>query len=114
MTNIFNSDGTNAAVQDSRTFENAADILLLMSEPVRLTVLSLLLERELSIGQLVKAMGDAEPDLFHHLAVLKKAGLVTMRRGKETYYSCRNGKVSCILEILEEEFGYCRDVVQRH
>lgn len=48
-----------------------------VAEPSRRQILDLLRERKLSVGELVDALGMAQPAVSKHLKVLRDAGLVT-------------------------------------
>jgi DNA-binding transcriptional ArsR family regulator len=47
-----------------------------LAEPVRRTILDLLLERPHSVGELVERLGLSQPGTSKHLRVLREAGLV--------------------------------------
>jgi len=64
----------------------------ILSDPTRLRILSMLFEREMSISGLAKALGLTPATVHHHIARLRKAGLIrptrTEMRGNlaERYY----------------------------
>jgi DNA-binding transcriptional ArsR family regulator len=64
----------------------------ILSDPTRLRILSMLFVREMSLSGLAKALGLTPATVHHHLAQLRKAGLIrptrTEMRGnlRETYY----------------------------
>lgn len=51
-----------------------------LGEPTRLTILRLLVERELCVCDLEEILQMSQPRISQHLKVLKQAGLVTERR----------------------------------
>jgi DNA-binding transcriptional ArsR family regulator len=51
-----------------------------LAEPNRRRILDLLLERPRSVGELVQQLGLTQPGTSKHLAVLREAGLVRVRR----------------------------------
>lgn len=52
-----------------------------LGDPTRVRILDLLEERgELSVGELVAALAEAQPKVSNHLACLRWCGLVTARR----------------------------------
>lgn len=51
-----------------------------LSEPVRLRLLNLLMQGERSVGQLVEASGSGQANVSKHLAVLRDAGMIGMRK----------------------------------
>ena len=69
-----------------------ATAVKILSDPSRLRILSLLFDREASISGLAKALGLTAATVHHHVAQLRRAGLIrptrTEMRGNlaETYY----------------------------
>lgn len=49
------------------------------ADPTRLRILSLLCVRELCVCHLVEILGEPQPKVSRHLAMLRRAGLVTVR-----------------------------------
>ncbi len=65
----------------------AARFFRVLGDPTRLKILELLGEGERTVGQLVSAVGQAQPRVSTHLACLRHCGFVsTERRGKEVVY----------------------------
>lgn len=59
-----------------------------LGDPTRLQILELLGEGELTVGEIVAAVGQPQPRVSTHLACLRHCGFVnTERRGKEVVYS---------------------------
>ncbi|MBI3200604.1 MAG: metalloregulator ArsR/SmtB family transcription factor [Polyangiaceae bacterium] len=52
----------------------------LLSDPVRLRLLALAAEEELSVGELAELLGEAQPNVSRHAAPLRQAGLLCDRR----------------------------------
>jgi DNA-binding transcriptional ArsR family regulator len=48
-----------------------------------------------SVGELVEQIGLKQPTVSHHLAILRDAGLVTIRHeGKQTFYTLDQSRVA--------------------
>jgi DNA-binding transcriptional ArsR family regulator len=61
-----------------------------VAEPVRRRILDLLLERPRLVGELTDALGISQPGTSKHLAVLRDAGLVSVRRdAQRRWYELR-------------------------
>ncbi len=59
-----------------------------LADPVRLRILALLEDEELSVGELTEILGMTQSRVSGHLGVLREAGLVRDRRqGTSAYYS---------------------------
>ena len=65
-----------------------------LADPKRLCVLESLAAGELSVSDLSVHVGCQVPNMSQHLAVLRRAGLVTTRReGNTVYYSLADRRV---------------------
>lgn len=51
-----------------------------LSEPMRLRLLNLLMQGEQTVGQLVEATGSGQANVSKHLALLRDAGMVGVRK----------------------------------
>jgi len=50
---------------------------------------------ELSVNEIVEKMEVSQPTVSHHLAILREAGLVTVREeGKQTFYTLNQDRVA--------------------
>jgi 2-polyprenyl-3-methyl-5-hydroxy-6-metoxy-1,4-benzoquinol methylase len=56
------------------------ELYRLLGEPVRLRLLALAAEEELAIGELAELLREGQPNVSRHVAPLRKAGLLTMRK----------------------------------
>lgn len=66
----------------------ASDIFKALSDPTRREILHLLREGDLSAGAIAANFAMSKPSVSHHLASLRRAGLVSAeRRGQEIVYS---------------------------
>jgi ArsR family transcriptional regulator len=60
----------------------------LLSEPMRLRILAALGDREMTVGELVEALGAGQPNISKHLALMLDAGVLRRRKkGLCAYYS---------------------------
>jgi len=65
----------------------AANLLKQVSDPTRLQVIMMLSENERHVGSLSDELGQSQPAVSHHLALLRHGGIITPRRqGKNNYY----------------------------
>lgn len=85
--------------------DEAAELLKAMANPQRLRVLCLLIEREMSVGEINALVDLSQSALSQHLAVLRDKELVTTRREAQTvYYSVHDGLVHDIIASLHGAF----------
>lgn len=84
--------------------KDLVQIFKLLSDETRLRVLLYLArEGELHVTALCDKLGQSQPAVSHHLALLRVAGLIEARRdGKHNYYSVRAKHFHRIMEELFE------------
>src|ERR1700754_1956520 len=56
------------------------ELYRVLAEPMRLRLLALAAEEELAIGELTVLLGESQPNVSRHVAPLKQASLLLMRR----------------------------------
>jgi DNA-binding transcriptional ArsR family regulator len=87
-----------------------------LSDPVGLSILESLKAGEMTASEIVREVGQSQPNVSNHLASLRDCGLVKNRReGRNIFYRLRNNKISNILtesdailsEIAKELFECC-------
>jgi ArsR family transcriptional regulator len=72
------------------------------SDQTRLRILHLLLGGEMCVGDLVEILEIEQPSASRHLAYLRKAGLVVVRKAKTwSYYSLKSASEPFHQKLLE-------------
>jgi ArsR family transcriptional regulator, virulence genes transcriptional regulator len=91
-----------AMLQDKA--DEAAAFLRLLANPHRLLILcQLVLERELSVGQLVAAVGLSQSALSQHLAKMREDGILATRREAQTvFYRIADKDAARVLALLKD------------
>jgi len=80
-----------------------ARLFAAISEPIRLQLLLLLLEREYNVGELVQLTGASQGRVSIHMQCLRHCGFVTSeRRGKYVYYHVRDDRVRNLVQRAQE------------
>jgi ArsR family transcriptional regulator, arsenate/arsenite/antimonite-responsive transcriptional repressor len=81
--------------------EQAARLFRLLGKESRLRVLLLLAEEgEVNVKRLRLALGQSQPNISHHLALLRRARLVVARRdGQRSYYRISAALVRELLRL---------------
>lgn len=68
-------------------YEMQAEIAKVLANPVRLRILDQIGTGEVSYGALLSGLGISKTNLSQHLAILRKGGLLTVRReGVHVHY----------------------------
>jgi ArsR family transcriptional regulator len=81
-------------------YQAKAEYLKTLGHPARIRVLELLSLREHAVGELPPEVGVEATSLSQQLAVLRRAGLVTSRKGGSmVYYSLSSPQVAELLTV---------------
>jgi len=83
--------------------DEAANLLSLLANGKRLTIVEHLIDNEMSVGAIAKKLSLSQSALSQHLAKLRTMNLVETRRDKQTiYYSCNSESVRRLIGTLSE------------
>ncbi|CAM3598867.1 ArsR/SmtB family transcription factor [Marinicrinis lubricantis] len=83
--------------------EKTAEILKLLGDKNRLTIMKLLQEREMCVCEFVEILQTSQPNISQHMRKLKSGGLVKeTKRGQWVYYSLTIEDQPFISAILNE------------
>ncbi|MGI5132807.1 ArsR/SmtB family transcription factor [Pseudonocardia sp. CA-107938] len=81
-------------------YQLKAEFFKTLGHPVRIRVLELLGQREQAVSELLAAIAIEPANLSQHLAVLRRAGLVTTRKdGSAVHYSVTGHRVPELLAV---------------
>lgn len=73
-----------------------------IAHPVRLRMVQGLSCNECNVNKIVKTLGIPQSTISQHLAILRKAGVITFRKeGVKTCYKVTDNKIKEIIQILE-------------
>lgn len=91
-----------------KRYEARARIARALAHPSRLLILDLLQKREMCVTDLTGRVGADQSTVSKHLAVLKEAGLIDVRKeGPMSFYritcGCLGGFFSCLEAVLESD-----------
>lgn len=75
-----------------------------ISDETRKKVFELLEGKEMAVGEIAEKLGLTQPNVSHHLSVLKNCGCVQARReGKNIYYSVnKKGMLKCCCGFFDK------------
>jgi ArsR family transcriptional regulator, arsenate/arsenite/antimonite-responsive transcriptional repressor len=95
------SEPAKLAVSDDLV-DSLVRLFKLLSDETRLRILYYLTQRrELHVRALCDLLGESQPAVSHHLALLRVAGLIERRReGKHNYYGLKTRQFSTLLDML--------------
>jgi ArsR family transcriptional regulator len=77
-----------------------------LADETRQKIMQLCCCQWLSVNEIVEQLNVTQPTVSHHLAILRKAGLVNVREdGKQTFYSLNQAKITSCCGVLMENFA---------
>jgi len=83
-----------------------------LADETRQEIMRLCCCRWLSVGQIVAALNVSQPTVSHHLAILKAADLVQVRReGKKVFYTLNQERIADGCCTLAQDFAPDHDLV---
>lgn len=99
-----------------QTVRDLAQVFKLLSDETRLRILFYLAQnQELHVTDLCNRLGQSQPAVSHHLALLRVSGLIESRReGKHNFYSVRTDHFGDLLLSLFSANGEVPKKVKFH
>jgi len=86
-----------------KIYEIHAEMCKVFSNPIRLEILNLLRDKEMSVTELVKKSGLTQANISQHLSIMKSKDIViSNRKGKNIYYKLSNPKIIKAFDIIRE------------
>ena len=84
----------------------AAECLRTLAHPVRLRMVQMMLQGELTVGELAEACEIPSHMASEHLRMMQHCGLLARRQdGRRIYYQVAEPAVERIMECIESRFG---------
>jgi DNA-binding transcriptional ArsR family regulator len=94
-----------ALIGKSENIEQAAVAMQAMSHPMRIKILCLLSSGELSVQDIVDAIGTTQSNISQHLAILKACGMIDGRKdGTKMFYAIEDARILRMITLTREIF----------
>jgi ArsR family transcriptional regulator len=92
-------------IEKEEHIDLAARALKAMSHPLRLKILCLLGEREVSVQDIVDCVGTSQSNISQHLAILREKGVLRARKdANRVYYRIGDPRVLNLIGMMREVF----------
>ena len=89
----------------SGNIQEASDAMQAMGHPLRLKILCLIGNQELSVLEIVDAVGTTQSNVSQHLAVLREHGILQSRKeANKVYYRIVDPRVLKMIALTREIF----------
>ncbi|HKJ77345.1 MAG TPA: metalloregulator ArsR/SmtB family transcription factor [Gammaproteobacteria bacterium] len=85
--------------------ERASRSLKAMSHPLRLKILCILGDREVSVQEIVDRVGTSQSNISQHLAILRDKGILSARKdANRVYYRVEDARTLRLIGMMREVF----------
>lgn len=94
---------------DDEVVSLAVEVLQVLADSTRLRIAGLLLDGELSVGQIAEALERPVPGISQHLARMRLARVVNSRKqGTSVYYRIENDHVQ---QLVQDTIGHVEHLI---
>lgn len=91
---------------DETNIEKVARCLKALAHPLRLKVIFALNDKELSVQELVEAVGTTQSNVSQHLTIMREKQILSSRReANQVFYSVGDCKVLDLVALTRTIFG---------
>lgn len=97
--------GAEELIERAEDIERASKSLKAMSHPLRLKILCILGEREISVQDIVGNVGTSQSNISQHLAILRDKGILASRKdANRVYYRVGDGRTLKLIKMMQQVF----------
>jgi ArsR family transcriptional regulator len=83
----------------------ASRSLKAMSHPLRLKILCTLADQELSVQEIVDAVGTSQSNISQHLAILRDKGIIASRKNaNRVFYRVGDARILQLIDMMRQAF----------
>lgn len=99
------SIGAEELIERTEDIEQASRSLKAMSHPLRLKILCVLGQREISVQDIVKYVGTSQSNISQHLAILRDKGILASRKdANRVYYRVGDDRTLKLIDMMQQVF----------
>ncbi|MBF0256048.1 MAG: winged helix-turn-helix transcriptional regulator [Gammaproteobacteria bacterium] len=85
--------------------DRASRALKAMSHPLRLKILCVLGDREVSVQDIVESVGTSQSNISQHLAILREKGILASRKdANRVYYRVGDARTLQLIGMMKQVF----------
>ncbi|MFO7953807.1 MULTISPECIES: ArsR/SmtB family transcription factor [unclassified Thioalkalivibrio] len=99
---LYVEDGLMSQDED---IERASRSLKAMSHPLRLKILCILGDREISVQEIVDQVGTSQSNISQHLGILRDKGILATRKdANRVYYRVGDSRTLRLIGMMQDVF----------
>lgn len=92
-------------LEDDEDMDRASRALKAMSHPLRLKILCVLGDEEVSVQDIVENVGTSQSNISQHLAILRDKGILASRKdANRVYYRVGDNRVLKLIAMMRQVF----------
>ncbi|WP_043649639.1 ArsR/SmtB family transcription factor [Chitinilyticum litopenaei] len=92
-------------IQDDAHIEQASRAMKAMSHPLRLKIVCVLGDREVSVQDIVEQVGTTQSNISQHLALMREKGVLRTRKdANRVYYRVGDLRTLEVIAMLRDVF----------
>lgn len=92
-------------LQGDEDIDRASRALKAMSHPLRLKILCVLGDREVSVQDIVESVGTSQSNISQHLAILREKGILASRKdANRVYYRVGDSRTLRLIGMMKQVF----------
>jgi len=92
-------------IEDDDQIEQASRAMKAMSHPLRLKILCVLGEHEVSVQDIVDAVGTSQSNISQHLAIMREKGVLRTRKdANRVYYRVGDPRTLEVVSMMRDVF----------
>jgi len=92
-------------IEKEEHIEQASRALKAMSHPLRLKILCMLGDQEVSVQDIVECVGTSQSNISQHLAILREKGVLrTRKEANRVYYRVGDERTLTLIGMMREVF----------
>ncbi len=101
-------DDTENLLKNDDDIDRASRSLKAMSHPLRLKILCVLGKNELSVQQIVDAVGTSQSNISQHLSTLRDRGILdSYKDANRVFYMVGDSRTLKLISMMKEVFCRC-------
>jgi DNA-binding transcriptional ArsR family regulator len=94
-------------LMDVEIATQAAELFGTLGDPNRVRIIALLLQSEMNVGDLARAVSMSESAVSHQLRILRQMRLVRVdKRGRQVYYTLDDEHVSELIQLVVQHIQH--------
>lgn len=98
-------DDLEGLLEGDEDIERASRSLKAMSHPLRLKILCVLGDREVSVQDIVDNVGTSQSNISQHLAILRDKGILSSRKdANRVYYRVGDARTLQLISMMKQVF----------